>query len=155
MDDEADWDAQTVPLLNATTFGAVYLALGRQPIGMSMHAEISLMQGIEVPYQTLEQQRRAVMYVPPAATWVLLASEKIFELCKTDYDRQDGAPGSTPDGEEWLWGNGRGYSLGRWTFWKKRFSEIAILTELKGDVMDIAARAASEMERIEGKMQHM
>ena len=152
MDDEADWYAQAVPLLNATTFGAVYLALGRQPIGMPMHAEISLMQGIEVPYQTVEQQRRAVMYVPPAATWVLLASEKIFELCKTDHDRQDGAPGSTPEGDEWLWGNGRGYSLGRWTFWKKRFSEIAIITELKGDLMDIAARAASEMDKIEGKM---
>ncbi len=148
--EEGDWDAQALALLNATTFGAMYLALGRQSIGMPFHAEVSLMQGIEVPCQTLEQQRRAVMYVPPAATWVLLAGERIYELCKIDHDRKDGGPGSTPNGSEWLWGKGRGYSLARWAFWKKRFSEIATTQELKDSVKDIAARAASEMERIEG-----
>ena len=102
-EDGGYWDAQAVPLLNATTFGAVYLALGRQSIGMPFHAEVSLMQGIEVPCQTLEQHRRAAMYVPPAATWVLLASPSIYELCKINHDRRDGAPGSTPDGVEWLW----------------------------------------------------
>ena len=34
MEGEGDRDAQAVPLLNATRFGAMYLALGRQPIGM-------------------------------------------------------------------------------------------------------------------------
>ena len=49
-EDEGYWDAQAAPLLNATTFGVVYLALGRQSIiGMQFHAEVSPMQGIEVP----------------------------------------------------------------------------------------------------------
>jgi len=110
--DGSDWDDQAVPLLNATTFGAMYLARGKKPIGMPFHAEVSLMQGVEVPCQTPEQHRRAAMYVPPAATWVLLAGESIHELCKSDYNRKDGAPGSTPEGDEWRWGKGRGYSLG-------------------------------------------
>lgn len=148
MEKEDDWDAQAVPLLNATTFGAIYLALGRQPIGMAFHAEVSLMQGIEVPCQSPEQRRRAAMYVSPAATWVLFAGEAIYQLCKSDHDRKDGAPGSTPDDDEWLWGKGRGYSVGRWAFWKKRFEEIARTEELKDSVRDIAARAASQMKEI-------
>lgn len=44
---ESGWDDQAVSLLNATTFGAMYLARGKQLIGMLFHAEISLMQGIE------------------------------------------------------------------------------------------------------------
>ena len=150
MDDEGDWDAQAVPLLNATTFGAMYFAHGRQQIGMSFHAEVSLMHGIEVPYQTPEQHRRAMMYVPPAATWILLAGEEIYGLCKNDHDRQDGAPGSTFDTDEWLWGKSRGYSLGRWAFWKKRFSEIATTRDLKDGVKEIAEKAAAKMEMIEG-----
>ena len=137
MADEGDWtDTQRATLLNVTTFGALYLAHGRQSIGMPFHAEVSLMEGIEVPYQTPEQQRRGMTNVPPAATWVLVAGEKIYELCKNDYDRKDD--------------KGRGYSLGRWALWKKRFSEIAENQELKDGIKDVALRAASEMERIEG-----
>lgn len=136
-------------MLNATTFGALYLARGKQPVGMLFHAEISLMQGIEVPYETPDQQRRAAMYVPSAATWILLAGEKMHELCKSDYDRKDGAKGPTPYGDEWLWGKGRGYSLGRWALWKKRFGEITMTQGLQDDVKDLAARAASKMGEIE------
>lgn len=57
-------------LLNATTFGATYLARGRQPsIGMSFHAEASIMQDIEVSYQTSDQQRFAAMYVLDPSRW--------------------------------------------------------------------------------------
>ena len=102
------------------------------------------------PCQTLEQHQRAAMYVPPAATWVLFAGQSIYELCKINHDRRDGAPGSTLYGDGWLWGKGRGYSLGRWGFWKKRFGEIATTKELKDSVRDIAARAASKMEEMGG-----
>lgn len=116
---------------------------------MSFHAEISLMQGVEVPCQTPKQHRRAAMYVPPAATWILLAGEKIHELCKSDADRKDGAPGATPAGDDWLWGKGRGFSVGRWALWKKRFEEIATISGLSDDVRDIAARAARAMRKVE------
>ena len=82
--------------------------------------------------------------------WVLFAGQSIYKLCKVNHDRRDGAPGSTPYGYEWLWGKGRGYSLGRWEFWKKRFGEIATTKELKDSLRDIAARAASKMEEMGG-----
>ena len=149
MDNQDDWETQAVPLMNATNFGAKYLAEGWQPVGMASHAEISLMQGIEVPCQTSEQQRRALLYVPPAATWMIVASRKIYDLCKNDQDRQDGAPGSTWEGDEWLWGKGRGYSMERWAFWKARFNDIAFASWSKDDIKDYAERAVAEMAQIE------
>ena len=109
------------------------------------------MQGIEVPCQTPEQQRHALIFVPPAATWVLIAGKSIYELCKVDHNRQDAAPGSTPIGDEWLQDKGRGYSLGRWDLWKSRFSEIATAQGLKETVKEIAARASSEMDRVDSQ----
>ena len=111
------------------------------------------MQGIEVPYQTPEQQRRALMFVPPAATWVLIAGKRIYELCKMDHNCQDSAPGSTSNGDEWLWGKGRGYCFGRWGLWKSRFSAITTAQALKDIVKGIAARARSEMDKVEAQIQ--
>ncbi|KAM0805367.1 hypothetical protein BDR22DRAFT_817322 [Usnea florida] len=145
-----DWDALAVSLLNATIFGATYLTRGKIDVGMSFFAEVSLMQGIEVHCQSFKQQRRAVMYVPPASTWILVAGETIYELCKADYDFLNNGPGATPDNDEWLWGKSRGYSLGRWSFWKMRFGEIAMTEGLKDDLKEIAARAAFEMNKLAG-----
>lgn len=149
LDDQEEWNSQAVPLMNATSFGARYLVEGRQPIGMSWHAEISLMQGIEVPCQTSEQQRRAALYVPPAATWMTLGGGKIHDLCKIDQDRKDGAAGSTWEGDEWLWGKGRGYSMERWAFWKLRFNELASAPGLMDNIKDPAKKAAERMSQIE------
>ena len=151
--DKPQLDAQAKALLNATAFGAMYLAIGEKDKGMAFHAEVSLMQGVEVPYQTPEQQRRALISVPPAATWVLLAGKSTHKLCKISHNRQDGAPGSTPSGNEWLWGKRRGYSSGRWGLWKSRFSESATTQGLADSVKEIAARASSEMDKIEDQMQ--
>ena len=120
----------------------MYLARGGQSVGMHFHAEVSLMVGIEEPYQTADLRRYAVRYVPPAATWILLAGETIYGLCKSD-------PKSVPK-DEWVWGKSPGYSVGRWALWKKRFGELAIREGLEDRVKDLAARAVSEMDRIEG-----
>ena len=152
MDQErGDWDTQAVPLLNATTFGATYLAHGTQRINMSFHAEVGFKQGIEVLYNTPEQRQRAIIYVPPAATWILIAGDIIYGLCKNDHDRTAVERGFSKPSGEWLWtGRDWGFSLERWAFWKKRFGEIAMTQELRDSIKDIAARANSEMERIEG-----
>ena len=133
MPDEGDWtDAQKATLLNVINFSALYLDHGQKDIGMSFHAEVSLMEGIEVPYQTPEQQRRAATVVPPAATWILLAGEKIYDLCKSGKDDK-----------------GRGFSLRRWALWKAKFGEIATNQGLGDDVRDIASKTACEMGRVE------
>ena len=120
---------------------------------MPSHAEFSLMQGIEVPCPSPEQQRRAMMYVPRASTWILLSGETIQKLWEADYDFLADGFGSTPNNDEWLWGKSRGYSLGRWSFWKKRFGEIATTEGLEDNVKEMAARAVSEMEKIAGQVQ--
>lgn len=99
---------------------------------MSFHAEVSIREGIEVPYQTPEQQRRAATVVPPAATWILLVGGNVYELCKSGKDDK-----------------GRGFSLGRWALWKEKFGGIAANQEFGDDVRDIASKAADEMEGIE------
>ena len=135
MPDEGDWtDAQKATLVNVVTFGALYLANGRRDLGMAFHAEVSFLEGIEEPYQTSEQQRRAATMVPPAATWILLAGKKIYELCQVD------------DGKN---GKGRAFSLERWSLWKSKFGEIATNPALSASVQNIAAKAASEMGEIE------
>ncbi|MCJ1268949.1 hypothetical protein MMC22_008837, partial [Lobaria immixta] len=153
-EDEMEGDCgenQALPLLNATTFGAIYLNRGKQPVGMTCHAEASFMSGVETPYQTPDQQREAEIYVPPAATWILLAGEKIHELCKGDYNRHEPA---RPSGAmaSWLWCGDRGYSLGRWEYWKQRFGEIAMTQGLQDGVKDLARRALSKMDMIESQM---
>lgn len=145
---ESGWDNQAVSLLNDMTFGAIYLAQGKQLIAMLFYAEISLMQGIKDPCQTPDKQRLAAMYVPPAATWIFLTGEIIYEHCKNDFNCIDGAPGLILD-DDWLWGNGKGYSLGRWAFWKKRFGKIAMTQGLLDSVKDLATIAVSEMGKIE------
>lgn len=145
---EGSWDDQAVLLLNATTFGAMCLARGNQVIGMLFHAKVSLGEVIEVACQTPDQQRLAAMYVPPATTWILLAGERLYEVCKSDLNREDGAIGYVPL-DVWLWGKGQGYSLEWWAFWKKGFGEIATTQGLLDGVKDLAARAVSEMDKIE------
>ena len=133
MPDEGDWtDAQRATLMNVITFGALYLVHGEKDIGMPFHAEVSFLDGVEAPYRTLEEQRRAKTDVPPAATWILIAGEKIYELCEHgQHDR------------------GRGFSLGRWALWKARFHEIALNQALPNDVKLIAAQAVKRMQGIE------
>lgn len=142
-DNEGDWtDSQRTTLLNVTNFGAMYLASGIHPIGMELHAESSLMDGVEDPYNTPEQRCRADTVIPPAATWVLLAGEKIYKLCKNNHDRT-----------ELLGQYGRGYSLGRWNVWKKRFDLIATTEDLSDTVRDFAQRAAGKMDSIDGGLE--
>ena len=133
MPDEGDWsDAQRAALLNVTTFSALYLVHGQGVINMAFHAEVSLMEGIEASYHTNEEQRRAATVVPPAATWILVAGNEIYQLCKNG------------QGEK-----GRGFSLERWEVWRTKFKEIAANEGLGVDVRDVAAKAALIMERIQ------
>ncbi|MCJ1262146.1 hypothetical protein MMC22_002016 [Lobaria immixta] len=132
---EDDWDGQAIPLLNATTFAAVYLNRRKDSVGTLYYAIHSLTAGVEEPYQTPDQYRDAAMYVPPAVTWILLAGKWIYELCTHDMNCEDGA------------------SLQQWAFWKKRFGEIAKTQGLQGEIKDHAWRAAFKMGEIESQIE--
>lgn len=134
--DEADYtDIQQANLMNVTTFGALYINFGKADICMIHHASDSL-HDVLAPYRTSEEeQRRAATLIPPAATWILIAGENIYDFCNNRTDDEDSR---------------RCYPMnpGRWILWKTKFAEIATIEALDQDVRAIAAKAAREMDRI-------
>ena len=101
--------------MSVTTFGALYLDNGQVDLGMSSQAEISFMTGLEQPYKTIDEQRRAKTLVPPAALWMHYGGKKIYQLCQHGTTRK-----------------GRGFSLDRWKLWKTKFAEIGRNRALSG-----------------------
>ena len=158
MDIGEDWDGQAVPLLNATTFGAMYLDRGKQSADMPFHAFNSIAEGVEVPYRTPEDHRDGAMYIPSAATWILLAGKRIYELCESNHNRESNLyrEGDSRDfvvnEADCKWHNDRGYSLDRRAFWKRRFCEIKMLQGFQDDVRDLAGRAFIKMSEVESQM---
>ena len=106
-------------------------------MGMSFHAEVSFMDGVEVPYTTLTQQRRAQALLPPAVTWIRLAGAKIYDLCRNGKLDQ-----------------GRGFSLSRWQQWKDGFDLATRTSQIGMSLRMEAVSAVSTMQSIENSMQH-
>lgn len=74
-------------------------------------------EGVDWPYDdTRELREMWRMYLPPAATWIMIAGSKIRELCFMDQLPEDDNKHSVQS----QWG-GRTYCSGRWTFRKRRF----------------------------------
>lgn len=115
-----------MPLLNATAFCSMYLGRAKHGDDMSFFALIEISRGVEEPYQTPEGYRNAVIYVPPAVTRILLGGKGIYGFCKSDRKCIDNQPGYVVDEASCKWQQGRGYSLGRWAFWKERLDVIAM-----------------------------
>jgi len=92
----------------------------RKP-NVSFAASIAMYEGVDWPYDdTRELREMWRMYLPPAATWIMIAGSKIRELCFMDQLPEDDNKHSVQS----QWG-GRTYCSGRWTFWKRRFWELA------------------------------
>ena len=139
-DDDEDFegstwtDAQVAAEVNYATFGAHYLCQGKKDLSMAWHAEVSFKVALDGPHDTPEQQYWARLLVPAAATWFIQAAMKIFDMCRDS--------------------NGvSSYSLERWAFWKCRFLEIAANEHLMISIRDMASRAASEMDKVDGEIQ--
>ena len=127
-------DAQVAAQVNYASFGALYLSQGKKDLGMAWHAEVSFRVALVEPHETPEQQYWAGLLVPVAATWLIQAATKIYDLCQNS--------------------NGvRGYSLRRWAFWKRRFLEIAAHEDLMISTRNMASRAASGMDTVDGEIQ--
>jgi hypothetical protein len=142
MEEDA-WLNQAPALLNATNFAARYFN-GDPSMGMSFYIEPCMREALEGRYGTPRPQACAAMYVPPAATWILLAGGKIYQLCRDDYQRKDGR--LVGHGLAW---EGYGFSLDRWALWKQKFGDTMRSEGLESTVQEYARNAAREMERIE------
>ncbi|KAL6719568.1 hypothetical protein ACLMJK_003810 [Lecanora helva] len=133
LPDEGDWTpAQRATLMSVVTFGTYYLAWGQVDLGMSHQAEVSFMLGIEQPYQTPQQIRRALTLVPPAAEWMGVGGKKIYQLCQR---------GTTQ--------RGTSFSLDRWRLWRTKFVEIGRNSALTPSVRQWALGAQDSMAAAE------
>ena len=103
---------------------------------MSFHAEVSMMDGIEEPYTNPAQARRAPALLPPAVTWIMLAGQQIYDLCRTG--KLD---------------HGRGFSLSRWANWKNGFETATSTAQISVNLRLEAVSAVSKMKDIENAAQ--
>lgn len=139
---EEQWLAQATPFLNATSFAAKLLSRVPEMKDVAFHAEVCLSEALEGPYETPSPKARAAMYIPPVATWMSLAGEKIYGLCKENYKRTD----DSVNGDDLVW-KGTGFSLQRWDVWKQRLTELSQNPTLEESLRIKARSALDEMER--------
>ncbi|KAL8849054.1 MAG: hypothetical protein Q9221_005953 [Calogaya cf. arnoldii] len=152
-------DSAIQKLLNGNVWGALYL-LELDPDGAPYDfwyfrklALDHLMYALEVTTETHYQVRRADIYVPPAAMWILIAGRNIYRYCKAnlDYKGEDVYQRwiGGEHGSELTFLGKDGFSMDRWIFWRTRFDQISMLEGIDRDVMEYAVQAAREMRKIE------
>ena len=141
------WLDQAPSLLNASTFGALFLSGEPDPTRLSFFASVALIDGLEVSYSQ-EQIQQATMYIPPAATWIRLAGPSIHKLCVDRHDANATCRFLEP-GCTWEWAGGKGFSLERWQFWKRKLAELAAEQSLDEHLRAIAQGAEASMDRTE------
>jgi hypothetical protein len=114
---------------------------------VSFPASIAMEEGLDKPYdETRELKEEWRMYVPPAATWVLIAGSKIHELCLMDQLPEDDNQHSVRS----RWG-GRTYCQERWVFWKQRFQQLAEDTAIDARCQGYAKQAFEAMCKLDNK----
>jgi len=142
-----NWLDQAPTLLNASTFGALFFSETPFPTRMSFFASVALIEGLEVSYPQ-DQIQQAIMYIPPAATWIRLAGVSIHKLCVDRHDSH-ATCGTLEPGCTWEWTGGKGFSVERWQYWKRRLGELVAEQSLDEHLRSMAKEAEAKMDSIE------
>ncbi|KAI4740849.1 hypothetical protein E4T50_08735 [Aureobasidium sp. EXF-12298] len=136
---DAEWHAQAPQLLNITVFAATLMVRSDASIAMEM--------GVDRPYDnTRELPEEWRMYIPPAATWILIAGSKIRGLCFTDELPETANQHSI----RCRWG-GRTFCSRRWDFWKRRFQQLAEDTAISDRCQGYAKQAYGAMDKLDAE----
>ena len=152
------WKIASKKVMNINIFAAFYLreldpnGPERDFASMRKFAQDQLRWTLEIKTETSGQVRRAELYVPAVVSWIQVAAGNIFKYCEANRDSPDeDVPqrwmGGPQQGSELLWTGRDGFSAERWTFWKKRFGELAALSGASETVRTLAGQAAKEMEK--------
>ena len=142
MSDE-EWLKQAAPLLNASIFGATLLARSDASPSMVFHVSDALAIAIEES-EVQADWRDAKMYIPPAASWMIIAGDKLYRYSNGQRD-----PKAPLASSHSLWNGENKFSLERWSFWKRRFLELAEVASFDDETQGFAAKAAARMTEIE------
>jgi hypothetical protein len=138
------WLDQAPSLLNATTFGALFLSGQPDPTRLSFFVCVALIDGLEVSYSQ-DQIQQVSMYLPPAATWMRLAGASIHNLCVDRY-KFSATCRFLEAGCTWEWTGGQEFCLERWQFWKRRLGKLASEQSLDEQLRSIANEAEASMD---------
>jgi hypothetical protein len=144
---DAEWHAQAPERLNITIFAANLMARTKAKPNVSFVASIAMEEGIDMPYDdTRELKAEWRMYVPPAATWILIAGSKMRELSFMDQLPEDDNQHSVRS----RWG-GRTYCQERWAFWKQQFQHLAGNTAIDAHCRGYAKQAFEAMCKLDNE----
>ncbi|KAI4851586.1 hypothetical protein E4T44_02040 [Aureobasidium sp. EXF-8845] len=144
---DAEWHAQAPQLLNITIFAANLMVRANDKPKVSFPASIAMDEGLDKPYdeaRELEEEWR--MYLPPAATWILIAGSKMRELSFTDQLPENDNQHSVRS----RWG-GRTYCPERWMFWKQRFQQLVEDTRIDARCRAYARQALEAMDKLDNE----
>jgi hypothetical protein len=174
-DDEDDEDYRQAPqLLNLTIFAATLMAVSGadRSIDLTSAADTAMHEGIDRPYpgsdticspareafwsgldpdliddhpkpEIREEWRR---YVPAAATWILIAGEKIREYC---FRNQLPEHANQDEPVVWEKNGDRMWCRASWMSWKQRFEQLAEGTEVDARCRDYAKKAYEVMDKLD------
>ncbi|KAI4728941.1 hypothetical protein E4T49_03311 [Aureobasidium sp. EXF-10728] len=142
---DAEWHAQAPELLKITIFAATLMVRADGNPNVSFAASHAMYNGADRPYDdTREVKEEWRMYIPPAATWILIAGSKIRDLCFMD-ELPEAANNHTIRSK---WG-GRAYCPERWQFWKQRFEQLAEDVLIGDRCQEYAKQAFEAMNQLE------
>ncbi|SMY29908.1 unnamed protein product [Zymoseptoria tritici ST99CH_1A5] len=140
-DADRTWREQGSGLISCTMFCANLLVRADFETHMERYAHEAMEAGLELGYALNEADRKIEryweIYLPPAAAWVLIAGERLYELCFGLVG------GGRPEAKYW--------SKDRWAGWKEKFAVMARGAGIDEDArcMEFARRAEGRMEKIE------
>ncbi|CAA7270757.1 unnamed protein product [Cyclocybe aegerita] len=86
-------------------------------------------------------------FVPIAATWIMLAGNYLFHCSQDSGQGAEADSQSIAGGRGWKGANG--YSLDRWRFWKRRFSELKEQDQASEETREFARKAEDRMNKVE------
>jgi len=130
-----EWHAQAPGKLAATIFTATLMVQSEDFRDLATYARIAFKEILE-PFDDREMADEWKMYIPPAAAWVRIGGDVLYDLCFKKTSEEKKFVMFTPES---------------WRVWKDRFAALADDEDIDERCQGLSREAAEEMERIEQK----
>lgn len=130
----AEWHAQAPGHLNSHTFAAAWMQ--REKSSSLFYADRAFDNILQPFDETREMADEWKMYIPPAAVWITISGEVLYDLCFKERTVEESQVA-------------RRVSPQIWSQAKQRFAALAEQMDIDDHCRGLAREAAEEMERIE------
>ncbi|KAK5703918.1 hypothetical protein LTR97_002931 [Elasticomyces elasticus] len=139
--------AQAAQILNVNKFCALLMLTDVPRFDYQMFALWTMRQALETPMEQATFRHCPEVYVPAAASWILLLGSRIYHW---DTEFEHGPTIGAPGRGDALWPGKHGFCEERWTLWRIRFDEFASMGPGIGEEVKLSAsKAAMRMREIE------